>query len=748
MPELSPKQIASIIEAVAQVNIWDGSVRSGKTLASVIAFLDTLARSEPGSIGRVVIVGKTQDTIYRNVISTIVDLLGTGSDGIHYTRGAPTAQILGHEVDIIGAADARSEGRIRGMTIRLAYVDEASLLPNLDYWHQLIARQMTVAEPRTFVTTNPDGPSHWLKTEVIDRAEELGYRYWHFTLDDNPVLTEKAKAQAAKANAGVFYQRNILGLWVIAEGSIYDMWDAALHVTDDSPTDVTEWHVAIDDGTAGTFAAQLIACTPDRLIVAREFRWNAKERQRQLTDSQKSEQLKVWLDECAEGTRIHDGAALPKLEGCNLPRFIHVDPSATSLIRQLELDGWRGVVTKARNDVLDGIKYTSSLLALGRLLVHRSCAGLIGEIGGYVWDPKAAEKGEDKPVKVNDHHCLVAGTMVQTAGGSKSIESISPGDLVATRQGLKPVRWAAMTGRSREVWRVTTSTGATFDATPDHPVWVESVGWVRVDALRYGDILTTCQVSKQLNTTASLSGDTQTRRGGLIAAIGRLARRIASEVFAGCTRSFGLKPTGRSRAGTTSITPTSIRSTTTSPIWCVSRARITNRSIMSGLWRWAGSIRRAHWRGSGLLSGIAVTRVEHGTESTGSGRGTPESRSPRHASSAGLSTKPKTSATVLGSAPTTARALGGERPSSTTSSGNASAAGQRSPAIDTTRPGSVGAHVLSAIPLADRADVYNLSVDGPPEFFANGVLVHNCDATRYGVMGTHRHWWGWLAAEP
>jgi hypothetical protein len=32
---------------------------------------------------------------------------------------------------------------------------------------------------------------------------------------------------------------------------------------------------------------------------------------------------------------------------------------------------------------------------------------------------------------------------------------------------------------------------------------------------------------------------------------------------------------------------------------------------------------------------------------------------------------------------------------------------------------------------AGRADVYNLTVEDEPEFFANGVLVHNCDAGRY-----------------
>jgi hypothetical protein len=83
---------------------------------------------------------------------------------------------------------------------------------------------------------------------------------------------------------------------------------------------------------------------------------------------------------------------------------LFVDPSAASFINQLWADGVPGVA-RAVNDVLDGIRSVSVALGSGLLSVHRSCAGLVTELPGYAWDDKAAKKGEDKPLKVNDHSC-------------------------------------------------------------------------------------------------------------------------------------------------------------------------------------------------------------------------------------------------------------------------------------------------------------------------------------------------------
>lgn len=395
--------------------IWEGAVRSGKTVGTFVAW-ERFVRHAPA--GDLVMIGKTERTLIRNVVRPMQAMYGKRH--VKLNRGAGEVTMFGRMCYLVGANDERASDKIRGMTLAGAYGDELTIWPE-SFFEMLLSR-FSVDGARLIGTTNPDNPNHWL-LKILERSVvwlrhdgtierfddedrvDLDVARFSFVIDDNPTLTEKFKRRLKASFSGMFYKRFILGLWVLADGTIWDSWNEDRHVITDLPR-LDRWHVAIDDGTAGTFVALLGGFDEhNRLHVASEFRWNAKERQRQLTDTQKSEMVRAWLNACAEGTWRYDGHALPKLEGCNLPRRIHVDPSATSLIRQLELDGWRGTVTKARNDVADGLRYVSSLLCLDAIQVHASAAGLRREIPGYVWDPKAAKRGEEKPLKVDDHSC-------------------------------------------------------------------------------------------------------------------------------------------------------------------------------------------------------------------------------------------------------------------------------------------------------------------------------------------------------
>lgn len=396
---LSPKQVDSFLHADARVNIWHGSVRSGKTLASILAFMHFLA-TDCSDVGRPVIIGNSLDTVYRNVLSEMINI---SPDDVLYTKGSTTAHIFGREVDVIGAPDVKAERRIRGMTIPAAYVDEGSLLPDHGFWQQLLNRQITVPTRRTFLTTNPDNPFHWLKEHVIDKADEHGYRVWHFVPDDNPVLSEQDKADLSAQNVGVWHKRNVEGLWVIADGLIYDGFSLDRHVVDELPT-IVEWLVALDPGSATTHAAVLLGLgDDDRIYVTAEWQWKAKDRQRSLTDVEVAQHLAGWLD----GLEQQWDRRIPVWSTV-------VDSEDRSMVSQLWADtgeqgrfpGRFGTVAgadKGQGSVVSGIRTVASLLAIDRLRVHESCSGLVGEMQTYSWDPKAAERGEDKPIKANDH---------------------------------------------------------------------------------------------------------------------------------------------------------------------------------------------------------------------------------------------------------------------------------------------------------------------------------------------------------
>ncbi len=393
-----------------RLNIWEGSVRSGKTIGSLLAWL-RFVRTAPA--GNLLMVGKTERTLKRNIIDPLIEMLGPTR--CRYVIGAGEVWILGRRIYVAGANDEKAEGKIRGLTLAGAYIDEASVMPE-SMWSMLLTR-LSIDGAKLFATTNPDSPNHWLLKKYLARARtwlrrdgrleihgndegRLDLARFSFRLTDNPTLSTEYIAALSAEFTGLWYKRFVEGLWVLAEGAIYDMFDpdpGAGQVVDQLP-DIVDWWVSIDYGTTNPFVATLIGQgVDDRLYVAREWRWDSTVERRQLTDLEYSQRLRSWLDGLAEEGR-------EAWAGCRTPDRVLVDPSAASFIAQLHRDGWASV-RGADNAVEDGLRDVASLLAADRLKIHRSCEGGIDEMVGYVWDPKAQLRGEDKPLKERDHFC-------------------------------------------------------------------------------------------------------------------------------------------------------------------------------------------------------------------------------------------------------------------------------------------------------------------------------------------------------
>lgn len=387
-PALSRKQLESVATSTARVNLWTGSVRSGKTIASLLRWLIYCAAPPRG--GELVVCGRTRESIARNVFGPLADpaLFGAAARHVSYTAGAPTATILGRTVHVLGASDARAEMVLRGMTAAGAYVDEATLVSE-PFWNQLIAR-LSVAGAQLFATTNPDGPAHWLKRQVIDRADTLGYRVYRFRLADNTHLDPIYVAQIMREYVGLWYRRFILGDWVMAEGAVYDMWDVARHVIPAAAVPPLQRVLALgcDYGTTNPTRGLLVGAGrgPDgrsRLYVTDE--WAPA----QGTDAQLSLGLRTWLGQREPEQR-------------RTPEWTVIDPAAASFKLQLHADGLTRVMN-AQNDVLAGIRTVASLLSTDGLFVADSCRKLIEYLPGYSWDAKATARGEDAPIKADDH---------------------------------------------------------------------------------------------------------------------------------------------------------------------------------------------------------------------------------------------------------------------------------------------------------------------------------------------------------
>jgi hypothetical protein len=212
------------------------------------------------------------------------------------------------------------------------------------------------------------------------------------------VLTQEYKDFLKTTHTGLQYKRNVLGQWIQAEGAVWECWDRKLHVFSRLPS--PEYYICgVDVGSTNPFSALLIGInknTTPRIIVHKEYYWDPKVAGRSKTHAEFADDLDRFL------------SSYPI-------KCIYVDPSAESF--ELEIRKRKRVVKHANNDVFNGVSSVGSCLSNGNLAVHESCKNLIREIEGYVWDPKKAIKGEDEPLKMNDHCCDALRYAVYTAFG-------------------------------------------------------------------------------------------------------------------------------------------------------------------------------------------------------------------------------------------------------------------------------------------------------------------------------------------
>lgn len=397
--ETFKQQKFSYNNANRRLNIWEGPVRSGKTVASIFRWIKFVGEA-PG--GDLIMTGKTNGTLYRNIIRPMQELLGDDMD-YHQEMDCRVVNLWDRKIYCFGANDERAEGKIRGMTVPGSYGDELTLWPE-SYFTMMLSR-MSVRGAKFFGSTNPDNPKHWLK-QLINRKNDLDMNVFHWSIDANIYLPREFIANLKKEYIGLWYRRFILGEWCVAEGAIYDFFDEFIHVIGKKPH-AKFYNVSIDYGTGNPTSFGLYGFNPysiPHVWRERGYWYDSKASGRQKTDTEYSKDLKIFLGDIK-------------------PRKIIVDPSAASFKAQLKKDGFSGVCD-ANNDVLDGIRTQAKMLQSYEYAIvkHPSNEPCIDEYYAYLWDDKAAKRGEDKPLKENDHSKDEERYLLHTCFGTKVLD--------------------------------------------------------------------------------------------------------------------------------------------------------------------------------------------------------------------------------------------------------------------------------------------------------------------------------------
>lgn len=360
--------------------ICDGAVRSGKTLAMSIGFAAWAMNSFNG--GSFAICGKTVTSLRRNVITPLLSSLrGLGFSCDERVSGSYADISMrgkSNRFYFFGGKDEGSAALIQGITLCGIFLDEVVLMPR-SFVEQALAR-CSVNGSKLWFSCNPSYPCHWFYREWIKKSAEKRALYLHFTMDDNPSLSESVRERYRRLYSGVFYDRFVLGKWVAAEGIVYPMFDEKKHVAKDLPDHFSRYAVSCDYGTVNPSSFGLWGERDGVWYRIDEYYYDSKREGMSRTDEEHY-------------------AGLRRLIGERNISGVIVDPSAASFMECIRRHGEYPVIA-AKNDVVSGIRRVSDALRSGRIMFGESCSDIIREFSLYRWDES---RGGDVPIKENDH---------------------------------------------------------------------------------------------------------------------------------------------------------------------------------------------------------------------------------------------------------------------------------------------------------------------------------------------------------
>ena len=391
--KLSSKSKDYINNSDSWINIAHGSVRSSKTITCSARWLKFIAESPHDEF---LMSGKTSTTLDRNVLTNFKKMLRTEGISFHHNTYKNTLTVEDKTIWLMGFNDEGATDIVAGMTVGGWFADEITRNPKSTV--EMAISRCSLPGAKMFWNTNPDSPYHHLYINYINNTELINsgtVKVWKFLLEDNPNLPKEYVEQLIKVNQKnpIFYKRNILGEWVIAEGAIYDMFIESENTLEKRrPQNYNEINICCDYGvsTVTVFGAMGIIKNPNgnSYHLLDEDYYDAEVKGVAQTDSERCETI----------IRLQNKYGLTKKNTLFLPH------DAASL--KAEAMKNRNIRMKIRTytpDTYGAIETIQNLIAEKRFKIFKTCKESITQAQTYCWDLKASQKGQDRPLKINDH---------------------------------------------------------------------------------------------------------------------------------------------------------------------------------------------------------------------------------------------------------------------------------------------------------------------------------------------------------
>lgn len=372
---LTDKQNAYLLNCDHRWNVKTGATGSGKSFVDIACTIPKRILAARGE-GLLVMMGNTRGTLERNILEPMRSLYGDRMVGD--IRSDNTLRLFGKKVYALGADNKKHVSRIQGATFEYVYGDEVTTWSEDVF--QMLKSRLRCEHSHFDGTCNPDSPTHWFK-DFLDSDADI---YQQSYVIDDGVLPANVVAELKKEYAGtVYYERYILGKWVLAEGLIYQHF--ADNTNDYLIDDVREWcreheqrirYVTIGVDFGGTGSAtkfQATAITDKWTVIAFD-----------------EEYIKGMVDPDALNGRF----------SLFVRRVAEYGKSSTwaDSAEQILIRGFQNTVKKdnlptgvsnaKKMEIHDRIKLTLLLMAQKRLYICRKCEHLIEALCEAVYDSK------------------------------------------------------------------------------------------------------------------------------------------------------------------------------------------------------------------------------------------------------------------------------------------------------------------------------------------------------------------------